>query len=118
MTVPGLTVVAVPHRFQAGQSSTSGVEPELMFMATAPPRLEPTTTSGWFRSNSAWAVRTALSKSSSDKAGFSTSWPWSLRKVGLMPPGVDCQPWRKGLHGASFDVNVARNALGEVLPGA
>ena len=25
MTVPGFTVVAVPHRFQAGQSRTSGV---------------------------------------------------------------------------------------------
>ena len=46
MTVPGLTVVAVPHRFHAGQSRTNGVEPVLMFIATAPPRLEPTTTSG------------------------------------------------------------------------
>ena len=41
----GFTVIAVPHRFQAGQSRTSGVEPALMFIATAPPLDEPTTTS-------------------------------------------------------------------------
>ena len=43
----GFTVVAVPHVFQAGQSSTSGVSPLSMFIATAPPRELPTTTSGW-----------------------------------------------------------------------
>ena len=31
-------VAAVPHRFHAGHRSTSGVSPESMFMATAPPR--------------------------------------------------------------------------------
>ena len=63
MTVSGFTVVAVPHRFHAGQSSTSGVLPDLMFMATAPPRLNRQHTSGFPRSNSAWAILTALSKS-------------------------------------------------------
>ena len=29
MTVPGFTVLAVPHRFQAGQSRTSGRHPDL-----------------------------------------------------------------------------------------
>jgi hypothetical protein len=46
ITVFGLTVLVLPHRFQAGQSNTNGVEPKLMFIATAPPRLEPTTTFG------------------------------------------------------------------------
>ena len=46
MIVLGFTVVAVPHFFQAGQRRTRGVFPLSMFMATAPPRLEPTTTSG------------------------------------------------------------------------
>ncbi len=68
-------VLAVPNRFQAGHISTSGVEPESIFIATAPPRLDPTTTSGRCRSNSAWAKRTAASKSSSGRAGFKTSWP-------------------------------------------
>lgn len=46
MIVPGFTLRAVPQRFQAGHRRTSGVLPESMFMATAPPRDEPTTTSG------------------------------------------------------------------------
>ena len=73
MTVPGLTVLTVPHRFQAGQSSTIGVEPASRFIATAPPREDPTITSGRCRSYSAWAVRTAASKSSSSSAGLMTS---------------------------------------------
>ena len=44
ITVPGFTVLAVPHFFQAGQSRTSRASPLLMFIATAPPRDEPTTT--------------------------------------------------------------------------
>ena len=54
MIVPGFTVVAVPNRFHAGQSRTSGIKSISRFMATAPPRLEPTTTSGRCWSNSAW----------------------------------------------------------------
>jgi hypothetical protein len=46
MTVPGLTLETFPHRFQAGQSKTIGGEPDSMFIATAPPREEPTITSG------------------------------------------------------------------------
>ena len=57
--MPGFTVLAVPHFFQAGQSRTSRAPPLLMFIATAPPRDEPTTTCGWCLSNSAWAIRTA-----------------------------------------------------------
>ena len=64
ITVPGFTVLAVPYFFQAGQSSTSFASPLSMFMATAPPRLDPTTTWGWCLSNSAWAMRTASAKSS------------------------------------------------------
>ena len=74
-TVPGFTVLAVPYFLQAGHIRTSLASPLLMFIATAPPRLEPTTTSGLPSSNSAWAMRTASSKSSSGKAGFKTSWP-------------------------------------------
>ena len=44
ITVPGFTVLAVPRFFQAGQSRTSLASPLLMFMATAPPRDDPTTT--------------------------------------------------------------------------
>src|SRR5206468_7713172 len=33
--------------------------------------------------------------SSSGSFGLMTSWPWSFRKVGLTPPGTDCQPCRK-----------------------
>jgi hypothetical protein len=62
-----------PYLFQAGQSRTSGVSPLSRFMATAPPRDEPTTTAGWYRSNSAWAMRTASSKSSSGSVGSMTS---------------------------------------------
>ena len=58
--------------FHAGQSRTNGVSPLSMFIATAPPRLEPTTTSGWPWSYSAWAMATAASKSSSGRAGFRT----------------------------------------------
>jgi hypothetical protein len=43
----GLSFVAVPQFFHAGQSRTSGVFPLSMFKATAPPRDEPTITSGW-----------------------------------------------------------------------
>ena len=57
--MPGFTVLAVPHFFQAGQSRTSRASPLLMFIATAPPRDEPTTTCGWCLSNSAWAILTA-----------------------------------------------------------
>ena len=46
MTVLGFTVLAVPHRFHAGHNKTNGVSPLSMFMATAPPRELPTTTSG------------------------------------------------------------------------
>ena len=56
----GFTVLAVPYFFQAGQSSTSFASPLLMFMATAPPRLDPTTTWGRCLSNSAWAMRDRL----------------------------------------------------------
>jgi hypothetical protein len=37
MTVFGFTVVAVPHRFQAGQRRTRGVSPLSMFIATVGP---------------------------------------------------------------------------------
>ena len=57
--MPGFTVLAVPYFFQAGQSSTSRASPILMFIATAPPLDEPTTTCGWCLSNSAWAILTA-----------------------------------------------------------
>jgi hypothetical protein len=40
------TDVAAPHRFHAGASRTKGVSPLSMFMATAPPLLLPTITSG------------------------------------------------------------------------
>ena len=53
MTVPGFTVLAVPHFFHPGQRRTSFAEPLLMFTATAPPRLNATTTLGWVLSNSA-----------------------------------------------------------------
>ena len=43
----GFTVFAVPYFFHAGQSRTSFASPLSMFMATAPPRLDPTTTWGW-----------------------------------------------------------------------
>ena len=33
--MPGFAVVAVPHRFQAGQIRTNGVLPVSMFIATA-----------------------------------------------------------------------------------
>jgi hypothetical protein len=70
------TVLAVPQRFQAGQSRTSGVSPLRMFMATAPPREKPTMTSGSGLSNSSWAILTASAKSSSGTAGLMTSWPF------------------------------------------
>ena len=44
--MPGFTVLADPHWFHAGQSRTSRASPLLMFIATAPPRLDPTTTWG------------------------------------------------------------------------
>ena len=43
MIVFALTVVAVPHFFQAGHKRISGVFLESMFIATAPLREEPTT---------------------------------------------------------------------------
>ena len=55
----GLMILVIPQRFHAGQRSTSGVSPLAMFIATAPPRDEPTTTSGRCRSYSACAMRTA-----------------------------------------------------------
>src|SRR6516225_7402606 len=61
MTVPGFTDLAVTCFLQAGQSRTSLAFPPLMFMATAPPRLEPTTAGGRCLSNSAWAIFTASS---------------------------------------------------------
>ena len=64
--------VEVPHLFQAGQSRTSFASPLLMFMATAPPLDEPTTTAGWCLSNSAWAILTASPKSSSGSFGLMT----------------------------------------------
>ena len=36
--MPGFTVLAVPHRFHAGQRRTTGVSPVSMFVATDPPR--------------------------------------------------------------------------------
>ncbi len=75
----GFTVFAVPHCFHAGHKRTSGVSLESIFMATAPPRDEPTITSGWCWLYSASAMRTAASKSSSGSAGLRTSWPWSRR---------------------------------------
>ena len=47
MIVPGYTVVTDPQAFHAGHKRTRGGSPESMFIATAPPWLEPTTTSGW-----------------------------------------------------------------------
>ena len=78
MTVFGLTVVTVPQFFHAGHSKTKGVSPLCMFTATAPPREEPTITSGLCWSYSAWAVRAAAAKSSSSRAGLMTEWPWVL----------------------------------------
>jgi len=46
ITVLAFTVLTVPYFFHAGQSKTSFASPLLMFMATAPPRLDPTTTWG------------------------------------------------------------------------
>ena len=46
-----------------------------MFMATAPPLDDPTTTAGRYLSNSAWAILTASSKSSSGSFGLITSCP-------------------------------------------
>ncbi len=46
MVVLGFTLVAVPQVFYAGQSRTSGVVLESIFIATALPRELPTTTSG------------------------------------------------------------------------
>ena len=106
ITVPGFTVLAAPHVFQPGQSRTSLAEPLLMFMATAPPRDEPTTTWGWCLSNSAWAMRTASSKSSSGSCGLMTSWPCWARNVGLSPPGTECQPWRKRIFMGIFYAGV------------
>jgi hypothetical protein len=102
--VPGLTILTVPHFFHAGQSSTSFAEPLLMFMATAPPRLDPTTTWGRCRSNSVWAMRTASLKSSSGSLGLMTSWPCWARKVGLAPPGIEFQPWRKRISLRGLDL--------------
>lgn len=73
ITVSAFTVLTVPYFFHAGQSSTSLASPLSMFMATAPPRLDPTTTCDRCVSNSAWAVRTASAKSSSSRAGLTTS---------------------------------------------
>ena len=96
ITVPGFTVFAVPHFFHAGQRRTNWALLLLrIFMATAPPREEPTITCGWCLSNSCWAIFTASWKSSSGSFGLMTSWPSCVRYVGLMPPGTDCQPWRK-----------------------
>ena len=77
--MPGLTVLAVPQRFQAGQSRTSGVEPESRFMATAPPREEPTITSGPMAVVLGLGGADGRSKSSSSRAGLTTSWPCSIR---------------------------------------
>jgi hypothetical protein len=60
--------------------------------APAPPREEPTTTAGRYRSYSACAMRRASSKSSSGSFGLMTSWPCRARNVGFTPPGMDCQP--------------------------
>jgi hypothetical protein len=46
ITVLALTVLAAAQLFHAGQSRTSLAEPLLIFMATAPPRLDPTTAWG------------------------------------------------------------------------
>ena len=74
----GLDRLRRAHRFHVGQKAQRRGTAS-MFIATAPPRLEPTMTSGRRWSNSAWAMRTAASKSSSGEAGFRTSWPWSVR---------------------------------------
>jgi hypothetical protein len=79
ITVSGRTVLTVPQRFHAGHNSTSRAVPLWMFMATAPPRELPTTTSGWCWSKASWAVRTAAWKSSSSSAGLMTVCPWSFR---------------------------------------
>ena len=82
MTVPGLTVLAVPHLFQPGLRRTSLAEPLFMLMATVPPLDWPTITCGWCLSNSSWAMRTASSKSSSGSLGWMTSWPcWAERRL-------------------------------------
>ena len=47
ITVPGFTVLDVPYFFDAGQRRTTFALPLLMFMAAAPPRLDPTITWGW-----------------------------------------------------------------------
>jgi hypothetical protein len=53
ITVPAF---AVPYFFHVGQSKTSRPSPLWMFIATALPLDEPTTTSGWYFSASAWAI--------------------------------------------------------------
>ena len=72
---PAFTVRTVPQFFQAGQSSTSGVPPARTFIATAPPRDDPTMTCGRPWSYSDCAIRTASAKSSSGSAGLNTSCP-------------------------------------------
>jgi hypothetical protein len=59
MTVPAFTVFAVPHFLDAGHRRMSRAPPLSRFMATAPPRDEPTITLGWCLSNSVWAILTA-----------------------------------------------------------
>ena len=101
---PGLIVLAVPHFFHAGQSSTTAAPSEWIFMATAPPRDEPTTTSGRCLSNSACAIRPASVKSSSGRAGLNTNCPCTARYVGLTPPGTEFQPCRNNIVAKAFTV--------------
>ena len=44
--MPSFTVFTIPNFFHRGQSRTSRTSPPLMFLATVPPRLSPTTTLG------------------------------------------------------------------------
>ena len=71
--------VAVPQNRQAGAMSTTGTSAVAIPIATAPPRLLPTTTSGRLASNASWAIRTEAAKSSSGSPGLSTSWPRAFR---------------------------------------
>ena len=64
------------------------------FIATAPPRLDPTTTTGWLASKAAWAVASARSKSSWSSVGSMTSWPRERSDVGFTPPTTEFQPGR------------------------
>ena len=86
---------ARPHFFQAGHSRTKGMSPLCMLIAMAPPREEPTMTSGEDERHSDSAIWIACSNASSGREGLVTWCPFCLRKVGFRPPGILVHPWRK-----------------------